>query len=81
MSTINQVVIEDRVRAVAHSLWIEDGMPDGRAESHWFKALEQVNAEAQPQPEAAPAKAKPQRKAPAAIAAAKKPAARKTSKS
>lgn len=79
MSTIHQVVIEDRVRAVAHSLWIEDGMPDGRAESHWFKALEQVNAEAQPQPEAAPVKATPKRKAPAA--AAKKPAARKTSKS
>lgn len=54
-------------------------MPDGRAESHWFKALEQVNAEAQPQPEAAPVKATPKRKAPAA--AAKKPAARKTSKS
>ncbi len=69
---------EDRVRAVAHSLWLDEGMPEGRAEAHWLKALELVNAEAlAAAPEAAPAK--PKRKAPA-VAAAKKPAARRTSK-
>ena len=67
MSTL-PVVVEDRVRAVAHSLWIEEGMPEGRAETHWFKALELVNAEAaEPAPLAAvKAAAKPKTKAPAA---------------
>ena len=68
---------EDRVRAVAFSLWVEEGMPEGRAESHWFKALELVNAEA--------AAAQPKRKSPAAaaprkvaaVAVAKKAAPRK----
>jgi len=60
---------EDRVRAVAYLLWLEEGQPEGRAEAHWFKALEVVNTEATPI-------AKPQRKAPAK-AAAKKAAPKK----
>lgn len=37
---------EERVRAVAYSLWLSEGRPDGRAEAHWLKASELVNAEA-----------------------------------
>lgn len=37
---------DDRVRAIAYALWLEEGQPQGRAEAHWFKALELVNAEA-----------------------------------
>ncbi len=37
---------DDRIRAIAHALWIEEGCPEGKAETHWFKALELVNAEA-----------------------------------
>ncbi len=48
---------EDRVKAVAYSLWLEEGRPDGRAEAHWFKAVELVSADAPA------ADAKPKRKA------------------
>ncbi len=72
--------LEDRVRAVAHSLWLEEGMPDGRAETHWFKALELVNAEAAEAAGTAEVVTKPTRKAPVKAAAAKKPAARKSTK-
>jgi hypothetical protein len=71
---------EDRVRAVAHALWLEEGQPDGRAEAHWLKALEIINAEA------VETAAAPKRKAAApaapkklAAAAAKKAAPRKRS--
>ena len=37
--------IEERVRTVAYSLWLAEGRPEGRAEAHWFKASELVNAE------------------------------------
>jgi Protein of unknown function (DUF2934) len=59
---------EDRVAAVAYSLWLEEGQPQGRAEAHWFQALELVNAEAGAGE--APT-AKPKRKAPTAAAAKK----------
>ena len=52
---------EDRVRAVAHALWLNEGQPEGRADAHWLKALE-LASEVE-----APA-AKPKRKAPAAAA-------------
>jgi hypothetical protein len=65
---------EDRVRDIAFTLWLEEGRPDGRAEAHWFKALELVNAEGVAPAITEPVKAK--RKTPA-VAAAKKAAPRK----
>lgn len=50
---------EDRVKTVAYTLWLAEGQPEGRAEAHWYKALELVNAEAQPADLSA---AKPKRK-------------------
>jgi hypothetical protein len=72
-------ISEDRIRAIAHSLWLEEGRPDGRAEIHWFKALELVNAEAQAVSRA-PAKAEPKRKATVKAAAATKAPGHKTAK-
>ncbi len=69
---------EDRVRLIAHTLWVEEGMPEGRADIHWFKALELVDAEAAEAkilPVEAAAKPRATRKAPAT--AARKPAPRK----
>ena len=66
---------EDRVRAIAFSLWVDEGMPDGRADSHWFKALDLANSAA---PESAAAEepaAQPKRKTPAAAAPKKVAAA------
>lgn len=65
---------ESKIRDVAHALWVDEGMPDGRAETHWLKAVEIVSAESA---EAAPA---PKRKVAApkkAAAAVKKAAPRK----
>jgi hypothetical protein len=75
MSTVSiaSTAPEDRVRDIAFSLWLEEGRPDGRAEAHWFKALELVNAEGGAPAVKEPDKAK--RKTPAA--AAKKAAPRK----
>lgn len=72
-SIVPAVTAEDRVAAIAYGLWLEEGRPEGRAEAHWFKALELVNAEAP----AGSASDKPKRKA--ASVAAKKPAPRKRS--
>ena len=36
---------EDRVRAIAHKLWVDEGMPEGRAEAHWLQAMEIAGAE------------------------------------
>jgi hypothetical protein len=55
---------EERVRAIAYALWLEEGRPEGRAETHWFKALQVANTEAGPA-------AKPKRKTPAKTVAKK----------
>ena len=39
---------DKRVRAIAYSLWEEEGYPHGRSEAHWVRAQELVEAEAQP---------------------------------
>ena len=35
----NSMPTEDQIRAVAHQIWIDEGMPDGLAEIHWEWAL------------------------------------------
>jgi septal ring-binding cell division protein DamX len=63
-------VSEEKIREIAHQLWIEAGQPSGQAEDHWFKALELASAKAAKK---SAAKAKPVVKAkPAAKPAAKK---------
>lgn len=76
---------EDRVRAIAFSLWVDEGMPEGLADSHWFKALDLANSAAPESAGAEESAAQPKRKTPAAaapkkvaaVAAAKKAAPRK----
>lgn len=72
-SKLSAIATEDQVRAIAYSLWLEEGCPDGRAEIHWLRAMELVNVEAPA--EAAPAP-KAKRKAPAAAARKAAPAKR-----
>lgn len=62
---------EDHVRAIAHKLWLEEGMPEGRAEAHWLRALEIAGAESL---SALKSTAAPKARA-ASRATAKKPAA------
>ncbi len=51
------VDFEARVREIAHTLWVEEGRPDGRAEDHWFRALAIAASEAKGEEKAAtPAK-------------------------
>ena len=61
---------EDKIREIAHQLWMEAGEPEGQAEDHWFKAIGLASAKA-----AKKAAAKPAAKMPAAKAAAPKAAA------
>ena len=63
---------EDRVRAIAYSLWLEEGMPEGRAEAHWLKASELLKAEI---PDVTPKKPATKK----AVPAVKKAAPRKRS--
>jgi Protein of unknown function (DUF2934) len=60
------VVSEEKIREIAHQLWVEAGQPDGQAESHWFKAIEQASA-----------KAAKKAAAPVKVAAVKAPAPKK----
>lgn len=37
---------DERIRAIAYSLWEEEGHPEGRDLEHWTRACELVEAEA-----------------------------------
>src|SRR5882757_6497044 len=37
--------LDQRIRAHAHRIWLEEGRPDGRAEAHWEMARELVAIE------------------------------------
>ena len=39
-------VSEEKIRQIAHTLWVEAGQPEGQAEHHWFKAIELASAKA-----------------------------------
>ncbi len=70
------VVSEEKIREIAHQLWMESGQPEGQAEDHWFKAIELASAKAAKK--AAAPKAAPAAKAAAPKAAVvAKPAAKK----
>lgn len=36
---------EQRIREIAHRIWLEEGMPEGHADEHWRRA-EQIAANA-----------------------------------
>jgi hypothetical protein len=36
---------EDRVRQRAHKIWLREGKPEGRAETHWALAREEISTE------------------------------------
>jgi hypothetical protein len=77
-------VSDEKIRAIAHALWVEAGKPEGQAEDHWFKAIELASAKAGKAAKAAKAKAakKPAAKTAAkpAVKAAAKPAAKAVAK-
>lgn len=70
------VVSEDKIRQIAHQLWVESGQPEGQAEDHWFKAIELASAKAAKKA-AAPKAAPAAQAVPAVKAATAKPAAKK----
>ena len=45
---INHLATDDRIRAIAYSIWEEEGRPEGCSEEHWFRALALVASEAEP---------------------------------
>ncbi len=34
---------EDRIRARAHEIWLQDGEPGGRADDHWAQAAREID--------------------------------------
>lgn len=36
---------EERIRELAHAIWLEEGKPDGRAEQHWERARRQIETQ------------------------------------
>jgi hypothetical protein len=71
------VVSEEKIRQIAHQLWMESGQPEGQAEDHWFKAIELASAKAAKKAASKPAAAKPAAAKPAAAKPAAKAAAPK----
>jgi Protein of unknown function (DUF2934) len=43
-----EISTEDRIRAVAHQLWVDEGQPEGCADDHWHRACEMIAAQDQP---------------------------------
>src|SRR5208337_1333167 len=58
---------EKRIREIAHHLWVQEGRPEGRSDSHWQEAVTLYEAEsaqskdAKAKPPAEPAAEKPAR--------------------
>ncbi len=49
----------DRIREIAHQIWLDAGMPEGEAEIHWALAEAMVTKEAEePKAKKAPARKK-----------------------
>ena len=76
---------EELIREIAHKLWVDEGMPDGNADSHWFRAIEIASTEKKvaakkPAAKTAAAKKSPAPKKPAAAKAVAKAPAKATSK-
>lgn len=73
--------IEHRVRERAYRIWLDEGMPEGRADLHWSMASELVATEEHEEPstadEAAPAEAAARRPATAKAAESGKPVAKR----
>ena len=36
---------EQRIRARAHALWLDEGRPEGRAQAHWDQAEQEMSAD------------------------------------
>lgn len=50
-------ITEDDIRRRAFAIWEADGRPDGRQDMHWQQALQELTAENDAVPTAAPVKA------------------------
>lgn len=67
---------EDRIRARAHQIWLNEGQPSGHEQRHWEQAATEVDAEeTKPKKPAAKKAATPKKPA---VAAAKAPAKKAT---
>ncbi|MBG1232116.1 DUF2934 domain-containing protein [Aestuariivirga litoralis] len=54
----------EQIAALAHKFWEDEGRPDGRAESHWLRAVESLTIPATSAKAATPkAKAAPKKSA------------------
>lgn len=40
----HKIESEETIRSLAHDFWEAEGRPEGRAELHWQRALETLNA-------------------------------------
>jgi hypothetical protein len=69
-----QTITDQLIAEIAHKLWIEEGHPDGKADDHWFKALEIAHAKKVVAAKKTAAKAEADSKPVAKKAAAKKAA-------
>ncbi|MGL4405403.1 MAG: DUF2934 domain-containing protein [Notoacmeibacter sp.] len=65
---VKQTITEKLISEIAHKLWIDEGHPEGKADDHWFKALEIAHAK----------KVVAAKKTAAKAVADKKPVAKKT---
>jgi hypothetical protein len=64
---------EEQIKAVAYRLWLDEGQPEGRAESHWFKAVDLVDRSPGP-PKGPKGKLTPKKPAVSKSTGRKKPA-------
>ena len=67
--SVQAIPSTDQIAALAHKFWEDEGRPEGRAESHWLRAVEALNI---PAVDTKPVKAKAVTKSAPAKKAAKK---------
>ena len=56
--------LEERIRARAHEIWVQEGRPEGQHVAHWRRAEAEIAAEAKPAtPRRRPASPRPRKAA------------------
>lgn len=64
MSLHTETATHEQIAALAHKFWEDEGRPEGRAESHWLRAIESLTIPAVEAKAAAPkAKTAPKKSA------------------
>ena len=42
---LDRLILEDKIRARSHAIWVAEGCRDGHSDEYWFRAVSELEAE------------------------------------